>query len=207
MGAAGQAALPIMAGIAVGVATGGAGFALTPALLAASAASTALGGFQQMRAGQAAKAESDRQAKFARLDGAQKALDVRERLNRSLGAAVNSAQGRGVLGSGTSDSFLGGILDDGQRAVDITKLNTAENISGIDAAGNRAQSEGNAAFLGSLLQAGTQAAGGYQGYQQSQQVDAFLASRQPAAPIGQPRQLIRPKAFTRSSSPSFAGIY
>lgn len=200
----GQAALPIMAGIAVGAATGGAGFALMPALMAASAATTVVGGVQSLKAGQAAKAESDRQEKFARLDGAQKALDVRERLNRSLGAAVASASGRGVLGTGTSDSFLNGILDDGERAIEVTKLNTSENISAIDSQGNRAQADGQAQFFGSLMDAGVSAYSGYQDYQQAQNVDKFLAGKKP---IGQPRQLIRPKQFTRQTSPSFAGIY
>ena len=153
------AALPILAGIGVGAATGNPMIGLT----VASAGSSLMAGYQQYQAGQAEADQYKQAAENEKVAGEQRANQIRRDLAMVMGSQEAALAARGVtLGrGGTAETLAREARRTFEEDLRINRYNTSQAASGLNARADQAKIAANSQLFGGVANA---AMAGYQGY-------------------------------------------
>ena len=153
------AALPILAGIGVGAATGNPMIGLA----VASAGSSLMAGYQQYQAGQAEADQYKQAAENEKVAGEQRANQIRRDLAMVMGSQEAALAARGVtLGrGGTAETLAREARRTFEEDLRINRYNTSQATAGLRSRADQAKIAANAQLTGGIMNA---AMAGYQGY-------------------------------------------
>ena len=145
------AALPILAGIGVGAATGNPMIGLT----VASAGSSLMAGYQQYQAGKAEEDQYKQAADAEQVAGEQRANQIRRDLAAIMGSQEAALASRGVtLGrGGTAETLAREARRTYEEDLRINRYNTLQSSSALKSRADQAKIAANSQLIGGFTDA------------------------------------------------------
>lgn len=181
------AALPILAGVGIGVATGNPMIGMA----VASGGSALMSGVSGYQAGQMEADQMKSAAKDAEVQGQQRANEIRRQLMSTLGTQEAMLASRGVtLGTGgTPDTLAAEANRAFAEDLRVNRYNTLTERGAMRSNASQARTAGNASLISGISDAGM---AGFTAWDEYSSLGKVPQTRSPAS-RGRPRPLVIPR--------------